>query len=624
MALFSRPSARTFTIVVPSRSLRTQASTVGRPHGSFEPHAPRIRSSKKSSSPTEKPITQYRSKYFDPSSKNTKADGKVLLEPHILSARLKKLCDGGQIDTAVAMLKNSPLDAQNVPVWNTLIWECLKAERFRLAYELYTDMKRRGHRPNTRTFQTLMNGLSRIEDWESHTKQLVHAHSIHQAFMRHTDAVKKHDSSSAELSLTPVAAYIKILGAVGLHQEIFDVFYSLDTEGPCAPDHVLLTAMFQALSLKPNTDTGDFIQNAATAKLLWNLTLKASRRSKFQIDGFLVSSAILALARGRAVDQDFAFDLVEKYFGLVAPDGTNGIDASATSKETKDTSTIPLQPQSFAAILTLCRNSSRPLHAINFFGAVLQRPESRGGPSIIDRAHVEQVLQSLIAVDIPSSSEKALELVEWMLAQEIKLPSSVATKIRPTYTTYNLLVSQICRLENNWRVAAKAFDLMTGYHCHDFMDGMEESRPRLDHRSFGKNIPPTAEILSSMMRIAIGSQNRANIRQALRLIHHVGIQSLMQPSHALESRKASKEKHFYVSKLAQGVLEGIEILYSSDTPSDRPRDHDILRWKSLRAEVKEILSRREAERDFIPSIRQKPVRNSDDGRGQMKRLSRSS
>jgi hypothetical protein len=65
---------------------------------------------------------------------------KRLLEPHILSQRLKRLCDGGQLEAAIDMLKNAPLDAQNTPVWNTLIWEALKAQRWNLSYKLYTDV----------------------------------------------------------------------------------------------------------------------------------------------------------------------------------------------------------------------------------------------------------------------------------------------------------------------------------------------------------------------------------------------------------------------------------------------------------------------------------------------------
>jgi len=65
---------------------------------------------------------------------------KRLLRPPVLSARLKKLCDEGEVDAAVSMLKNAPLDAQNTPVWNTLIWECMKSKRFKLAYQLFVDV----------------------------------------------------------------------------------------------------------------------------------------------------------------------------------------------------------------------------------------------------------------------------------------------------------------------------------------------------------------------------------------------------------------------------------------------------------------------------------------------------
>lgn len=62
------------------------------------------------------------------------------LEPHVLSGRLKRLCDAGKVDDAVFMLKNAPLDAQNTPVWNTLIWEALKVNRYQLAYQLFVDV----------------------------------------------------------------------------------------------------------------------------------------------------------------------------------------------------------------------------------------------------------------------------------------------------------------------------------------------------------------------------------------------------------------------------------------------------------------------------------------------------
>jgi hypothetical protein len=72
---------------------------------------------------------------------------KRLLQPHALSGRLRKMCDDGQLDQAVSTLKNAPLDAQNTPVWNTLIWECMKTSRFKLAHQLFTDVSDDGLLP---------------------------------------------------------------------------------------------------------------------------------------------------------------------------------------------------------------------------------------------------------------------------------------------------------------------------------------------------------------------------------------------------------------------------------------------------------------------------------------------
>ena len=82
----------------------------------------------------------HRSRHYDPSNETPKANMR-LLEPHVLSRRLKNLCDSNKIDDAVSTLKNSPLDAQNTQVWNTLIWEALKAKRFKLSYQLFIDVR---------------------------------------------------------------------------------------------------------------------------------------------------------------------------------------------------------------------------------------------------------------------------------------------------------------------------------------------------------------------------------------------------------------------------------------------------------------------------------------------------
>jgi len=66
---------------------------------------------------------------------------KRLLEPYVLSKRLIDLAGRGQLDEAVDLLQNSPLDASNVPTWNTLLLHCMMEKRFKLGHKLFTDVR---------------------------------------------------------------------------------------------------------------------------------------------------------------------------------------------------------------------------------------------------------------------------------------------------------------------------------------------------------------------------------------------------------------------------------------------------------------------------------------------------
>jgi hypothetical protein len=109
--------------------------------GSSKKPVQQIASNTPSQSPSLSPKVPptHRSRHYDPDNEAPKANMR-LLEPHVLSKRLKDLCDSNKIDDAVSMLKNAPLDAQNTQVWNTLIWEALKAKRFKLSYQLFIDV----------------------------------------------------------------------------------------------------------------------------------------------------------------------------------------------------------------------------------------------------------------------------------------------------------------------------------------------------------------------------------------------------------------------------------------------------------------------------------------------------
>ncbi|KAG6861611.1 hypothetical protein C0995_014518 [Termitomyces sp. Mi166 len=560
-----------------------------------DPQLPRYlrRQAKFGPSPSQNPSSSspkvYRSRHYDPKAEKNKDKSTLkLLDPYTLSSRLKKLCDANQIDSAVQTLKNSPGDAQNTQVWNTIIWGCLKAKRFALSYQLYIDMKRRGFSPSTRTFQTMFTGLSKIENWSTHTKQLGNARSLYDSFQRHMNSVRKHDPTSPELTAKPLASYIKILGDNNLYQEIFDVYHALPDEGQGSAEEFVYTAMFQALASTPTGMNATPIhhQNAADAKVLWNMMKKALKKSpSFQVDVYLVTAAIAALSRGKTSEVDLAFAIVSEYFGLTAPD------------DPPSKGTIPLSLQSLDAIFKLCNASGRHALCITFLQQVKRRPAEQGGEEILDHGHLNEVLKARLALPGPDTASSCLETIEWMLKKEILGKNGY--KLRPNLISYNLAMTA-CWRDAYWRSATRIFDLMTGYHSHDFMDGSVSSQPRRDARSPGRNLDPPAEILCSLVRTALASRSRANVRQSLRIIDYLQVKKLFLLDDVEVSRVTVKS--YFTSKLASAIVDAVKFV--SEVESKSPAYHqEMERWKKIANAAAQYEKMMEAEEsDFIPTM----------------------
>lgn len=430
-------------------------------------------------------------------------------------------------------------------------------------------MKRRGFSPTTRTYQTFFNGLSRIEDWSIHPKQLTNAHSLYDAYQSHVSSIKKHDPNSPELLITPLAGYIRILGNAGRYQEVFDVYYAMDKEGPLSPNQFIFTAMFKAIVAAKNSVSEGSAKVAADARLLWNQMAKASTRSPgFPIDSFSIVAALTALSGGNQVDHDLAFQLTATYFGLIPdkPKSLHGI--------------LPLQPESFAVILRLCNQTKRYEVGSQFLRQVRRRQEETGAVSIIDRLHVEEVLRGELASGGSNVAYHALETLEWMLREEII--GANGPKIRPALSTYNI-VAQACQRDADWKSATRTFDLMTGYHSHDFMDGSVTDKPRQDKRGPGRSFFPNSEFMSWMVRTALATRNSANIRQSLRMVNSLGFDTILGAQGTGElkntTNKILKNKAFFGSKFASAVAEAVEFILDKKAQLTRP--HEVGQWKML-------------------------------------------
>lgn len=57
-----------------------------------------------------------------------------------LAQRVIAAAEKGDIDRAIYIVKHSALDSQSTSVWNTLLKQILLAGRFRLSYEVFTDV----------------------------------------------------------------------------------------------------------------------------------------------------------------------------------------------------------------------------------------------------------------------------------------------------------------------------------------------------------------------------------------------------------------------------------------------------------------------------------------------------
>lgn len=417
-------------------------------------------------------------------------------------------------------------------------------------------MKRRGFSPTIRTFQTMFNGLARIENWSKSTKQLKNAKSLYESYLKLVDSIKKHNKNDPELSVDPLASYIRILGDTGEYQTVFDVLYAMDKDGPLSPNRLVYTAAFQAIHAAMADTIEGRVKVASDARLLWSQMLKASKENDdLAPDSYVIVAVITALSGGNENDIDLAFRIIAEYYGLV------------TERVASEGCKLPLSGESFIAVLRLCNLSKRHSVCAQFYQQVRRRPEAVGGLSIIDRGHMEEMLKADLALREPGYH--AVRTLEWMLRQELMGPNG--PKIRPALSTYNLVI-QACMYSVDWNNAKRTFDLMTGYHAHDFMDGSVVSRPRLDKRGQGRNFLPNAEFMSFMLRTAIATRNKADLRQALRIVDHIGYDTIVTARGEIskETTKLAKRRGFIHMKFNAALIEAVDLVLEDDGRHVRP------------------------------------------------------
>ncbi|CCM04795.1 uncharacterized protein FIBRA_06988 [Fibroporia radiculosa] len=537
--------------------------------------------------------------FLHPSGKHPKSHAKPIrgelkkpLRPHVFSKRLLALCKADKIEEAVSTLQNAPLDAQNTIVWNTLIREVLLRKRFKLGYQLYVDMKRRGFSPRTSTFVTMLNQYATIEQWSQHTKQLDNVHTLFENYIDHVEQVKEHEPNSPELDNSVYVPYFKILGDAGEYQKMFDIYYAMPDHGPLAPTHFTFTALINAISCrKPASNGAEALaevraQNASDVRLLWRQAIKHSERNpQFQIDSHFMAPVLGVLALGRPADQLFAFDIIRDFTGLAKP----GEDAKPAR--------VPLTPYVLTEVLWLCTCSKKYRLAIYYFW---QAVESMS-PEDIARPHFDNMLRAHVGLTMMGASQqshRAVETLERMLREAATRPN--CENWRPSLSTFTLALAT-CWREGDWVSATTIFELMTGYKAEDFADGGDNGprveSPQMEKRSKGRNIMPGMTAMSHLVRTALASCDQSNMRQCLRIVDHLDVTQLMtsdKPKSNLQGKEAIlaydvKDSLYFVTKLAKDLITLVDEVVQRDVQPNLSAEE--ARWREMRNTAKKLLRR---------------------------------
>ena len=470
-------------------------------------------------------------------------------------------------------------------------------------------MKRRGFQPTTRTYDLLLDGLSRIDNWEGHSVQFRNAQAVWQSFLRRIENLKKTHPGHEEITSNPAAFYVSILAANDEYNAMFDVLNNLDQEGPFSPNEFIYFKIFKAIYNRARLSPGDKehvgYRNASDIKLVWkDLTKREAKGSKL-VSGPVLAYVIKGLVRGRPADQLYAFDIVHDYLGLSKP----GEEAPQRKVEVDS---IVLDN-----VLLLCLHMQKYRLCIHYVQQIIDDAIANNRRPVVTRIHMDKVLQSYAAMTVAGSvgeSDRAVETIEWMHKYH-----ALGWDVQPRAGTYGWGLMS-CWRGGDWASAARITELRMGCHAEDFADGSKtSSSPRLDRRTRGDMTPPNAQDMSCMLRAALASGDVANMRQCLRMATYFGglhssdgtkymdvYLSQDQLQRTAPSSAASKRGDtFYSAKVASTLANVLtHVLEGTDPAADTS---EMKAWRELRARAKRILRESTKPRVGTPSLELEPL-----------------
>ncbi|KAI0068712.1 hypothetical protein BV25DRAFT_1986294 [Artomyces pyxidatus] len=376
--------------------------------------------------------------------------------PYDLAQRLVKLCSEDRFADAAHALRTAPRYAQNIKVWNTLIQQCMNAEKRKMAYTVFTDLKRRGFTPNLRTYNTMMLGYASVTKWDRMEKILDSATSVYQQLKKHVEDMRRLRTTAAgsaselvendsevdpALVLFPFALYISILGEAGRYQEAFDVFHDLDVDGPYRPNAKIYSTLLHIICNREPQEGADRrtvqSQNANDAKYVWRRMARAMEKDPFfTLEPRTIENVAKALLQGGPSDHQMLFDFFGEFYGLPRP-----------GQERKPAK-VAFTQYSFEAVLRSCISLEEYTLCLHYADLVMA---DRKLMTAFQPWHATIILNAQLHFANPrSTAEPAYRLLKWM----------VSRAMTPNANSVSLAL-QICRCCEDWDTAIRIVELVT-------------------------------------------------------------------------------------------------------------------------------------------------------------------
>ncbi|KAK0723049.1 hypothetical protein B0T26DRAFT_705157 [Lasiosphaeria miniovina] len=238
-----------------------------------------------------------------------------LKDPLLIGDHVKTALADNRYDEALLMAQKTSRDTKVQVSWNHLIDYQMKNHRLHKAIKLFNEMKKRGQRPDAKTYTIIFRGCAD----SPHAKLAV------------SEALRIYHTMLKTDTLQPNTTHLNAVLEVCARAFDIDAMYSIAAtateSGIRAPDNQTYTIMLNALRKQPAMswrarDQDRTLLEATTkivlerARILWDAAIRSWRKGQLILDEELVCAMGRILVLGNKPDNESVLDLIEQTMNI--------------------------------------------------------------------------------------------------------------------------------------------------------------------------------------------------------------------------------------------------------------------------------------------------------------------